>query len=308
MKEVIILLGPTAVGKTGTAILLAKELRTEIISADSMQIYTGMNIGTAKPSKEELAAVRHHMIDIVEPSEPYSAGKYIETIVPIIDELHRHDRTPIITGGTGLYIKAITRGLFSGPSADWSLREKFLMMEKEEPGSLFKSLSDLDPSAAGKIERNDIRRIIRALEVCLSSNERMSRMQDTLTRPLPYKFVKIGLTRERKELYGMIDNRVDSMIEAGLEKEAGKIMRLGPDRTPMQAIGYKEMARYFNGDISLEEAIRIIKRNSRRYAKRQLTWFKKEEGINWIDVTGLSEAEDIYRRIVNCFGDLQIPV
>jgi len=298
MKKVLILLGPTGVGKTGAAIQLAKDLDTEIISSDSMQIYRGMDIGTAKPSQEEKAEVKHHMIDIVDPTESYSAGKYVGAVIPIIEGLHQRDRIPIITGGTGLYIKAITRGIFSGPSADWTLREKLLEMEKEKNGSLYEYLSRLDPEAAGRIERNDIRRQVRALEVCISSSEKMSRLQDTHTKPLPYEFIKIGLTRDRKELYRIIDRRVDSMIQAGLLGEVKKIIQLGPDHTPMQAIGYKETAQYLAGDIPIEEALRLIKRNTRRYAKRQFTWFAKEDGIQWLDVTGLSNSEDIYRKIV----------
>ena len=297
MNKVLILLGPTGVGKTGASLLLAKELGTEIISTDSMQIYRGMDIGTAKPSIEEMSAVRHHLINVVTPAEPYSAGQYIEAIIPVIDALHRKGRIPIIAGGTGLYIKAITRGLFSGPSADWTLREELLSMEEASTGALYEYLSTLDPEAAGKIERNDIRRLVRALEVCLKSSGKMSLLQETLTKPLPYKFIKVGLTRDRKELYSMIDSRVDAMIQAGLAEEVRKVLRMGTDRTPLQAIGYKELARFFAGEISFDEAVRLIKRNSRRYAKRQFSWFKKEEWITWVDVSGIGTSEGIYRKI-----------
>lgn len=299
MNKVIILLGPTGVGKTGASLLLSKELDTEIISADSMQIYKGMDIGTAKPTKEERAVVRHHMIDVVEPSESYSAGRYIETIAPIIERLHKKGKTPVIVGGTGLYIKAITRGIFSGPSADLELREELLSVEKEEKDSLYSYLSDIDPEAAQKIERNDTRRIIRAIEVCLKSREKMSLMQARLTKPLPYEFVKIGLTRDRKELYEIIEQRVDSMIDSGLIEEVERLLKISPDRTPLQAIGYKEFAMYLSGEIPKEEAVRLVKRNTKRYAKRQFTWFKKEEGINWIDITGVYENSDIFNLIKN---------
>src|SRR5512135_3709408 len=174
MKKVIILLGPTGVGKTGASILLAQALATEIISADSMQIYKGMDIGTAKPSEEERASVKHHMIDIADPTEPYSAGEYIKTIAPIIEDLHARGKTPLIVGGTGLYIKAVTRGIFCGPSADWDLREELLSSEEAEQGSLYAYLLKVDPAAAGRIERNDTRRIVRALEVCLKGKDRIS--------------------------------------------------------------------------------------------------------------------------------------
>ncbi len=298
MKSVIILLGPTGVGKTGAALLLAKALDTEIISADSMQIYRHMDIGTAKPSKEELASVRHHMIDIVEPTESYSAGRYIDDIIPVIEDLHGRGRVPIITGGTGLYIKAITRGIFSGPSADLSLRDELLRAEEADAGTLYARLSGLDPEAARKIEKNDTRRVVRALEVCLTGTGTMSRMQDTLTRPLPYDFIKVGLTRQRKELYAVIDRRVDDMIASGLVAEVQKILAMQPDRTPMQAIGYKEIAAYLSGDISLDEAVRLVKRNSRRYAKRQFTWFRKEGEIIWVDLTAEFSQRAIFGRIM----------
>ncbi len=298
MKQVIILLGPTGVGKTGASILLAKALDTEIISADSMQIYRGMDIGTAKPSREERSGVRHHMIDIVDPTEPYSAGQYIRTITPIIEDLQARGNVPIIVGGTGLYIKAVTRGIFSGPSADWDLRGELLSAERAEQGSLYAYLLNIDPDAAGRIDRNDIRRIIRALEVCLKSKDRMSALQRRLTMPLPYDFVKIGLTRERKELYRMIEIRIDRMLDEGLVEEVKELIRKRPDRTPLQAIGYKEIASCINGEISMDEAIRLIKRNTRRYAKRQISWFKKEEGIKWVDVTGMHQEDDIFREIM----------
>jgi tRNA dimethylallyltransferase len=295
--KVIILLGPTGVGKTGVSILLAKELDTEIISADSMQIYKGMDIGTAKPTIEERAIVRHHMIDVVGPSESYSTGRYIETIAPIIEGLHQRGKVPVIVGGTGLYIKAITRGIFSGPSADLELREELLSVETEEKGSLYSYLSDIDPEAAQKIDENDTRRIIRAIEVCLKSREKMSLMQENLTKPLPFEFIKIGLTRERKELYAIIEKRVDSMIQTGLIEEVESLLKMNPDRTPLQAIGYKEFAMYLQGEITLQEAVRLVKRNTKRYAKRQFTWFKKEEGIKWIDITGVYESREIFKLI-----------
>ncbi len=297
MKKVIILLGPTGVGKTGAAILLAKMLDTEIVSSDSMQVYRGMDVGTAKPSPKERAIVRHHMIDIIDPSEPFSAGQYLERVIPIIDDLHRKGRIPIIVGGTGLYIKAITRGIFSGPSADWGLREELLDMEGEKSGSLHEYLKEIDAEAGGRIERHDTRRIVRALEVCLKSNEKISLLQKKFTKPLPCRFIKIGLTRERKELYRIIEERVDQMIGSGLEKEVRNLMKSGPDRTPLQAIGYKEFTAFLKGEIPIEAAIRLVKRNTRRYAKRQFTWFRKEGVIRWVDITVISDDEDVFRAI-----------
>ncbi|MBA3060657.1 MAG: tRNA (adenosine(37)-N6)-dimethylallyltransferase MiaA [Nitrospirae bacterium] len=313
MNKVIILLGPTGVGKTEVSILLAKALGTEIISADSMQIYRGMDIGTAKPSEEQRMSIKHHMIDIISPSEPYSVGRYIEDVTPVIDELHRKGKIPIVAGGTGLYIKAMTRGIFSGPSADWKLREELASLEEGQSGALYSYLQELDPEAASKIMPADTRRIIRALEVCLKTQKGISEFQQKLTTPLPYEFIKIGLKRDRKELYRMLEERVDKMIEAGLIEEVKKLTSLVSNsklQTPnfelscMQAIGYKEIAMYLNGEIPFEEAIRLIKRNTKRYSKRQFTWFKKEEDIHWIDITGIQDVNEILKHIKQIFDGL----
>lgn len=297
MNKVIILLGPTGVGKTEASLLLARHLATEIISADSMQIYKGMDIGTAKPSPKQREEIKHHMIDVVSPSESYNVGKYVEDVIPIIENLHSKGKIPLIAGGTGLYVKAMTRGIFSGPSADWQLRDDLLEMENEQEGSLYNYLKKLDTQAAQKIMPEDKRRIIRAIEVCVKTKQGISQIQKELTKPLPYEFLKIGLTRDRKELYGNIEIRVDKMISNGLIDEVKKILSMNPDKTPMQAIGYKEAAEYLNGKIPLDEAVRLIKRNTKRYAKRQFTWFKKEEGINWIDVAGIFESNEVLGKI-----------
>jgi tRNA dimethylallyltransferase len=325
-NTVIILLGPTGVGKSSVSVLLAKILNTEIISADSMQIYRHMDIGTAKLTFEERTMVKHYMIDIVNPWETYSTGRYIETVVPIIEKLHRKGKVPIVVGGTGLYIKAMTRGIFSGPSADWSLRDDLLTLEKEEKGSLYNFLKDIDLETAKRITPNDTRRIIRALEVCLKSDSIMSELQKKMTKPLPYDFIKVGLCRDRKELYRMIEQRVDNMINDGLVEEVKMVVNLiketgklgnwetgkrriteSPNHrvtvssfSSTQAIGYKEIALYLQGEITLKEAIRLIKKRSKRYARRQFTWFKKEEGIHWIDITGIDDSN----MVLNLISDI----
>lgn len=297
MKKVIILLGPTGAGKTEASILLAQSLNTEIISADSMQVYRHMDIGTAKPTKQKMSLVKHLMIDIMEPSESFSVGSYIDRVMPIIEGLHRQGKIPVVVGGTGLYIKAMTRGLFTGPTADWHLREELLSMEEEKKGSLYASLMKLDPSAAARIMENDMRRIVRALEVCLKAGTGITQMQESLTSPLPYDFLRIGITRERKELYTLIEKRVDSMLIAGLVDEVRNLLLRNPGKTALQAIGYKEIAAHFRGEYPLDEGIRLIKKRSKNYAKRQITWFKKEEGIRWVDVTGNFTGKDIFKAI-----------
>jgi tRNA dimethylallyltransferase len=308
MNTILILLGPTGVGKTRVSLLLAETLHTEIISADSMQVYRHMDIGTAKPTPDERSLIKHHMIDIVAPWETFSTGKYIETIKPIIDSLIKKGKVPIVVGGTGLYIKAMTRGIFSGPSADWSLRKELLALEEEEPGILYSHLKVIDPDAVKKITPHDTRRIIRALEVSLKSKRPVSEIQKRLTKPLPYKFLKIGLSRDREELYRLIEDRVDTMLAHGLIEEVKSVTEMirnqdtvgRPVTVPlpsMQAIGYKELALYLSGEISLEEAVRLIKRGSKRYAKRQLTWFRKEEGIHWVDLTGIFDTQKASQRV-----------
>ncbi len=304
-RPVLIILGPTCVGKTGARSEEPRALQTEIISADSMQIYRHMDIGTAKPTAAQREMVKHHMIDIVEPFEPYSAGRYIEAVRPVIDSLHSKGKIPIIVGGTGLYIRAMTRGIFRGPSADWEVREKLLAMEKENKGSLYCCLKQLDPDRASRVMQTDIRRIVRALEICLKSNSTISELHQRLTQPLPYKFIKIGLTRDRKELYRMIEQRVDRMIEDGLVTEVKDVLTLihrksiRPIHTlsSTQAIGYKEISAHLMGGIPLDEAIILIKKRTKNYAKRQFTWFKREDGIRWLDITGLFTDEEIYRAI-----------
>lgn len=315
MNKVIILLGPTGIGKTAVSIHIAQALRTEIISADSMQIYRYMDIGTAKPSPEERAAVKHHMIDIADPWESYSTGKYVAAVAPIIEWLHTQEKVPVVVGGTGLYIKAMTRGIFSGPSADWTLRQELLTIEEQERGSLFSYLKELDPLASERIIPNDTRRIIRALEVCLKSDLSMSEMQMKLTQHLPCEFIKVGLARNRRELYHLIEQRVDAMMEKGLVDEVRTVMDLIKDPATrgtgegernrltslsfpsMQAIGYKEIALFLRGEISLDEAVRLIKRGSKRFAKRQFTWFKKEEDIHWVDITGITDIREVYIKL-----------
>lgn len=297
MNKVIILLGPTGVGKTAASIILAKELGTEIISADSMQIYRHMNIGTAKPSEGERSGIIHHMIDIIEPSEEFSTGRYIEMVRPIIEDILNRKKVPLIVGGTGLYIRAMTRGLFKGPSADWSLREHLLSIEKRERGFLYAYLKELDSEAVKKIMPSDTRRLVRAIEVCLKTEEGITNLQKRLTEPLPYEFILIGLKRDRRELYRLIEGRVERMLSSGLIDEVKEVLQMNPGKTAMQAIGYKEISLYLGGDITLEEAVRLIKKRTKAYAKRQFTWFKKEEGIIWIDVTGLFSPIEIYHQI-----------
>lgn len=300
LKPVIILLGPTAVGKTGVSILLAKTLGTEIISADSMQVYRHMDIGTAKPSPPELKEVPHHLINILSPDQTFSAGMFREKAVKIINALHERNKIPVIVGGTGLYIRVLTRGLCEGPSADWSLRKK---LEEEEEwsgkGHLHALLREIDPQAAEKISPGDLRRTVRALEVSLKSDRTISESRIISTKPGTFNFIKVGLARDRKELYSLIEKRVDTMLEEGLLQETGRLLEMDPDRTAMQALGYKEMVMFLRGDVELGEAVRLLKKRTKMYAKRQYTWFRKEPDVQWVDITGIADSREILEKVLN---------
>ncbi|MEE8328982.1 MAG: tRNA (adenosine(37)-N6)-dimethylallyltransferase MiaA [Thermodesulfovibrionia bacterium] len=297
---VIVLLGPTGVGKTALSICLANALNTEIISADSMQIYRHMDIGTSKPSDRELKKAKHHLIDILSPDELFSAGMFRKMSTKIIKGLHNRGKIPIIVGGTGLYIRTLTKGLFDGPEADWSLREK--LMEEERcfgKGYLYKRLKKIDAVSADKINPNDTRRIIRALEVSLTGKKTITEFQHSSTVPQSYNFIKIGLLRERKELYRRIEQRVDAMMEKGLLQETDRLLKMNPYKTALQALGYKEMQLVLNGSLTPEEAVRLLKKRTKMYAKRQFTWFRKEPEVRWLDITGITDSEEIFAKAVN---------
>jgi tRNA dimethylallyltransferase len=290
------LIGPTAVGKTEVAILLAKHLGTEIISADSMQIYKGMDIGTAKPLKEDRRIIRHYMIDIVEPTEDFSVGDYLRMARGIIEEISMKGKIPLIVGGTGLYIKALTRGLFEGPKRDKEFRR--IMERKEETygkGYLHQRLKEIDPVAALKIHPSDLRRIVRALEVYQSEKTPITELQESKTEGYDYSPIKIGITRDRKELYRRIEERVDRMVSRGLEDEVKALIERGchEGMSSMQGLGYKHFLMYLKGEYNRDMAVRLLKRDTKRFAKRQFTWFRKEEGIEWVDITGLDDPEAI---------------
>lgn len=300
-KAIIILLGPTAVGKTEISINLAKILNTEIISSDSMQIYKFMDIGTAKPTPEQRKEITHHMIDIVNPWEYFSTGAYIDKVKIIIEKIFNEGKIPLVVGGTGLYLRAMTEGIFEGPDADWKLRQQLIETEKGHPGYLYKLLKEVDPVAAEKINTADLRRTIRALEVFFKEKKKITEMQQQFTRGLPYEFLKIGITRDRKELYKIIENRVDEMLKKGLIEEVRKILYLIKKNSTdcsqplpaLQAIGYKEIAGYLSNLYSLSEAIRLTKKRTKMYAKRQYTWFKKEKDIVWFDITNRFDIDKI---------------
>lgn len=300
-KPILIIAGPTAVGKTDSSILLAQELGAEIVSADSLQIYRHMDIGTAKPTREQRRLVYHHMIDIVEPDQPYSVGDYLRDARATLDGIIASGGIPLVVGGTGLYIRALTRGLFHGPPADLELRERLLQREAEgEPGLLYSDLVKIDPEAAINIHPNDLRRTIRALEVYYLKDKKLSDFQrEHAFQDKPYQFKLLFLVRSRSELYPRIEMRVEQMLAEGLEAEVKTLKDRGysPDLPSMQGLGYKHFMDCFLGKTTHDEAVTLLKRDTRRFAKRQFTWFRREPDAVWVDVTGLSQPGEIVAQI-----------
>ncbi len=300
-KPILIIAGPTASGKTEASLLLAQEFGGEIVSADSMQIYRGMDIGTAKPTPEQRKLVYHHLIDVVEPNQPYSVGDYLRDARSAINGIIASGGLPIIVGGTGLYIRALTRGLFQGPAADLDLRERLLNREAEGPaGTLYSDLVKVDPEVAVRIHPNDLRRTVRALEVYYLRDRKLSDFQrEHAFNEKPFRFHMVFLVRSRSELYPRIEQRVNRMIETGLENEVKTLMNHGysPELASMQGLGYKHFLNHFLGKTSWEEAVALLKRDTKRYAKRQFTWFRREPDSVWIDITGLAHAREISERI-----------
>ncbi len=300
--KLVVVAGPTATGKTHLGILLAQALDGEIVSADSMQVYRRMDIGTAKATAEERAAARHHMLDVAEPWESYSVSRYVEEAARCCDDILARGKLPILVGGTGLYIDSLLSGRdFAGRSeGDESLREELNARWDAEGGeALLAELRSFDPERAAKLHPSDRRRIVRAIEIYRLTGETIS-AHDARTRALPprYEAARIHLDyRSRAALYARIDARVDAMIESGLFEEVAALLAEGvpPDSTAMQAIGYKESAAALRGEISRAEAVELIKLSSRRYAKRQLTWFSRTEDALRLRWDGAPDFEEALR-------------
>jgi tRNA dimethylallyltransferase len=298
-NNLLILLGPTGVGKTDISIKLAQKIPDiEIISADSMQIYKYMDIGTAKPNESILKTIKHHMIDIIKPSENFDVIQYSKLATDIILDVFKRGKIPILMGGSGLYISSIINPLFTGPAKDIKYRES-LEEEAKLQGKkyLYDKLSKIDPVSALKIEPNDIRRIIRALEVYKSSGKTISYLQKKSLNENPkFKYHIIGLKRNRENLYKRINLRVDKMIKEGFIEEARMLRKMGfkEDLNSMHGLGYKQVNKHFNGIYTEEEAIDLIKIETRHYAKRQMTWFNnKIKNIEWINLDEANENEVI---------------
>ena len=300
MDKIICVVGPTASGKTALAIELAKELNGEVVSCDSMQIYRHMDIGTAKPTAEEMQGIVHHMIDICDPEEDFSVSRYTQLATPIVDDILVRGKTAIIAGGTGLYVDSLIRGNEFPPIPATGHRQILeARLEKEGLDGLLSQLREVDPEAADRSQGNP-RRIIRALEVYLETGQTIT-AHNLQTQAIPDRYdpVWIGLDfTDRKDLYDRIDRRVEIMLALGLEKEIRDILASGiPETaTAMQAIGYKEFVDAIAGRCSMASAIAQVQQSSRRYAKRQLTWFRRNQKMNWIYRTPQTSGEEIMKQ------------
>ena len=301
MDKIICIAGPTASGKTALSIALAEALGGEIVSCDSMQIYKGMDIGTAKPTLEERGNIPHYMLDVAEPCEDFSVSRYCEMATPIVEDILTRGKTAIIVGGTGLYMDALIRGNSFAPYPSTGRREELEAIAASEGiEAILCKLREVDPESAARLHPSDQKRIIRALEVYLETGETITAHNEK-TKAIPPKFMPVWFALEdenRQDLYDRIDRRVDLMLEQGLLAEIQGLLHRGVPRkcTAMQAIGYKEFLSALSGEISLETAAAQVKQASRHYAKRQLTWFRRNENIHWLRrATGESTQEILSR-------------
>lgn len=298
----VVIVGPTAVGKTAVSIKLAKRVGGEIISGDSMQVYRGMNIGTAKLTEQDKEGIPHYMIDILEPDEEFSVAQFQEKVTGYITEILARGKLPILVGGTGLYVRSVIDHYdFSPVGIDNDYRQQ-LLKQAESNGNDFihKKLQEVDPEAARRLHPNDIRRIIRALEVYRQTGRSINTFQyNEKTLPPKYHLGYFGLIMDRSSLYRRIEQRVDKMLEDGLAAEVKGLLECGcnPELISMQGLGYKEIIGYLQGLYSLDEAAELLKRNTRRFAKRQMTWFRRDNRIKWLTVENYQSTSEIANEI-----------
>lgn len=293
---VVAVIGPTASGKSDLAVEICRHFGGEVVSADSMQIYKGMDIATAKPTEEEKKNIPHHMMDFLDNSEDYSVALYQQAASECIADIHSRGLLPVVCGGTGLYVDTLLNNVkLSEDSCDEELRRSLLKRAEDEGADkLLEEVRAFDPEYAEKLHPNNIKRIVRALEVYKTTGTTMTEQTELSQQASPYDVCFIGLDAENRQfLYDRIDRRVDIMFERGLEKEAREYLASANGSTSAQAIGYKELRPYIDGEISLEEAEENLKRATRRYAKRQLTWFRRNERINWLLIDKYQKREEL---------------
>ena len=296
LPRILAIVGPTASGKTSISLLLAELLNGEILSADSRQIYKHLDIGTAKPSLADRRRVKHHFIDLLEPDEEYSAGQFGKDARVVVHAILKRGMVPILVGGSGLYVKAVIDGLFEGPGKDPEIRERLTeQWQREGIGSLLDALKKVDPAALAKMKEVTPRRVIRALEVFHITGKPLSQFHAQQEKAPGFETIQVGLDWERRELYARINQRVDRMIADGLIDEVRALKRMGLDKrvNALNTVGYKEVFDYLAGMLNYDEMVFLIKQNTRRFAKRQLTWFRAEKRIRWITMTPDCQDADV---------------
>ena len=311
MDKIICIAGPTASGKTALAVALAQAVDGEVVSCDSMQVYKYMDIGTAKPTQAEMQGIRHHMLSVAEPSEDFSVSRYCEMAAPIVDDILSRGKTAIIAGGTGLYMDALIKGNRFAPYPSTGRRQELeALAEKEGIEAVLSLLRDVDPESAQRLHPSDQKRIIRAMEVFLETGQTITQHNlNTQAIPPRYNPVWFALEDERRtDLYSRIDLRVDKMLSDGLIREIEDLLSAGvPEKaTSMQAIGYKEFVAALKGDCSIDEAARQVKQASRHYAKRQLTWFRRNSAMHWIRRKKDDATQEILAQARQILGELDI--
>lgn len=283
----VVICGPTASGKTALSLELAASRQIEIVSADSRQVYREMDIGTAKATPAERRLVPHHLLDVAAPDEAFSVADFIRLGRQAIAEIRERGRLPVVVGGTGLYIRGLTEGLTPAPGADAELRSQLLAAEEQDgPGTLHRRLQEVDPALAQRLASRDLVRIVRGLEVFLATGRPLSTFQqDHGFADVPFRILHLGVAVDREDLYQRIDARVERMLEAGLLDETRSLLARGfsPELKAMRTIGYREGVRHLRGELSYTETVELIQQETRRYAKRQMTWFRKEKSIIWVD-------------------------
>lgn len=294
-NTIIALAGPTAVGKTKFAIMLAQEFDGEVVSCDSMQLYKYMDIGSAKPTEEEMAMAKHHLVDLIDPRDEFSVAQYQKLAKKAINDVFSRGKTPIISGGTGLYLNSLLYDMdFSSTPEDHSYRDELMAKaEKEGREALHEMLTRQDPEAAKSIHPNNTVKIIRALERLKEGEGKIKQFKDISSETKDYDVVLLGLTRDRAELYDRINRRVDLLIDAGLVEEVRTLKEMGltQENISMKGIGYKEIMDFLDGRYSLEEAVEIIQKNTRHYAKKQLTWFRRYDKMKWCNISDFDSDE-----------------
>lgn len=305
MRPLIILTGPTAVGKTGASIGLAKAIGGEIISADSMQVYQKMNIGTAKITPQEMEGVPHYLVDEIDPGEEFNVVEFKNRARAAVEEIYSHGHIPIIVGGTGFYIQALLYDVdFSDHDEGEEYREQLRKLAEEKgPEYLHEMLEKVDPAYAASVHANNVKRVIRALEYHHETGGKLSEHNETQReRTSPYDFVYFVLTMDREKLYDRIEKRIEMMLDDGLVDEVRALKEEGytRDMVSMQGLGYKEILDYLDGRMTLSEAVTLLKRDTRRFAKRQLTWFRREKDVTWVDKDAFASEDALLTHLIEC--------